>query len=249
MKNPLRKAIIIICAVLLVIAAAFGIYVHDYYHADAEALAVLEQPAPQVEVESVEGRQIVFRPTSPAAGASCGLIFYPGGKVQCEAYAPLMQALAERGIFCVIVRMPCNLAVLDADAAEGIAEQYPEVDRWYLGGHSLGGVMAASYAAGHPDECEGLILLAAYTTKSFAGCSLRALSVYGSEDGVLNMEAYQKNYKNLPPDTKEHVIEGGCHAYFGYYGAQDGDGTPTITRDEQIEQTADVAAAFLKDAD
>ena len=242
-KSLLQKILIIICVVLLAIAAVFGFYVHDYYHADTEALAVLKQPDPQVAVDIVKGKQIVFR---PAVATVSGLIFYPVGKVQYEAYAPLMQALARHGIFCVIARMPCNLAVLDVNAAAGIAELYPEVKHWYIGGHSLGGVMAASFAAGHSDEIDGLILLAAYTTKSLAEGSLRCLSVYGSEDGVLNMESYQKNYKNLPSGTKEYVIEGGCHAYFGNYGIQDGDGTPSITRDEQIAQTADVVAAFLK---
>lgn len=105
-----------------------------------------------------------------------GLIFYPGGKVQYEAYAPLLYHLAENGIFCVLLHMPGNLAVL---------------------------------------------------------------SVYGTEDGVLKQDSYQKDFANLPADTTEVILNGGCHSYFGDYGMQKGDGSPTISREEQIAQTTD----------
>lgn len=82
-----------------------------------------------------DGNIVSFSPQEPTVG----MIFYPGGKVQCEAYAPLMLACAQRGIFCVLVRMPGNLAVLHPDAADGIPEKYPQIESWYIGGHSLGG--------------------------------------------------------------------------------------------------------------
>ncbi len=90
-----------------------------------------------------------------------------------------------------------------------------------------------------------MILLAAYSTKDLCGTSLRALSVYGSEDGVLNRASYEKYRDNLPADCTEVIIEGGCHAQFGSYGAQNDDGTPTISNEEQIRQTAELAAAFV----
>jgi pimeloyl-ACP methyl ester carboxylesterase len=74
-----------------------------------------------------------------------------------------MQACAERGILCVLLRMPGNLAVLDENAADGVAADYPEIDRWYIGGHSLGGAMAARYAAARTwgeNELEGLVAAA-----------------------------------------------------------------------------------------
>lgn len=104
--------------------------------------------------------------------------------------------------------------------------------------------MAANYAAAHSDDYSGLILLAAYSTKDLTQVSLRVLSVYGSEDGVMNRESYKKNWANLPADTTEVILEGGCHAQFGSYGPQDGDGTPTISGEVQIRQTVDAIAAF-----
>lgn len=156
-----------------------------------------------------------------------------------------MRAFAEKGILCALVKMPGNLAVLSPNAADGLRDQHPEITSWYMGGHSLGGAMAASYAAGHAEDFAGVILLAAYSTKDLCGTSLRALSVYGSEDGVLNRDSYEKYRDNLPADCTEVIIEGGCHAQFGSYGAQNDDGTPTISNEEQIRQTAELAAAFV----
>ena len=102
--------------------------------------------------------------------------------------------------------------------------------------------MAASYATSHAGELDGLVLLAAYSTQNLSNSGLAVLSVYGSEDGVLDMEKYEQYRSNLPADTVEVVIDGGCHAGFGRYGAQDGDGTPTISSNEQIARTAEEIA-------
>ena len=136
-------------------------------------------------------------------------------------------------------------AVLNRNAADSIPERFSEVTDWYIGGHSLGGAMAASYAAKHTDELDGLVLLAAYSTADLTDSGLRVYSTYGSEDGVLNREKYEADRTNLPQDTTETVIDGGCHAGFGSYGAQKGDGTPTISAEEQQRQTADALAAWM----
>ena len=158
-----------------------------------------------------------------------------------------MQALAEEGVLCVLTEMPFRLAVLDINAADGVQAMYPEVEKWYIGGHSLGGSMAASYLGAHSDEFDGLILLGSYSTEDLSDKSLKVLSVYGSEDGVLNREKYRANLKNLPDDYREVVIEGGCHAYFGMYGAQDGDGMPSLTAQEQTRITAEEILKTIKE--
>ncbi len=201
---------------------------------------MLEEGVPGVNIEQASDR-IVFTPEAPKAG----LIFYPGGKVEYKAYAPLMAELSKEGILCILLKMPLNLAVLDINAAAGIPAEYPEIGYWMLAGHSLGGAMAASYAAKHSDELDALVLLAAYSTADLTSGGLEVLSVYGSEDGVLNREKYEKYRPNLPSDVRETVIDGGCHAYFGAYGAQKGDGTPRITREEQTAQTVLAILALL----
>ena len=237
-----RKIFIIVTSIVLVIAffvGACAIYLGDYYRADNEAIGAF-LPQGSAWKEEPNGN-IVFEPD----GATTGLIFYPGGKVEHTAYIPLMQACAENGILCVIVEMPFNLAVFDINAADGIQKEYPQIENWYIGGHSLGGSMAASYLEKHTDEYEGLILLGSYSTADLSDDELEVLSIYGSEDQVLNREKYNDNISNLPKDFKEIVIEGGCHAYFGMYGAQEGDGTPSITNEEQIQQTVEYIAQMI----
>ena len=231
---------IIICSVsavvmIAVIAAACGAYLNSYYRADSDSIAAFSADF------TVQGREvadgvIAYEPEKAVAG----LIFYPGGLVEYTAYEPLMQACAEKGILCVLLKMPFHLAVLDMNAADGVQAQFPQIEKWYIGGHSLGGAMASSYAAKHADEFDGVVLLGAYATEDIR--SLNVISLYGSEDKVMNKEKYDEYISNLPADFTEIVIEGGCHAGFGMYGPQDGDGTPAITAAEQIKLTA--AAVF-----
>ena len=105
--------------------------------------------------------------------------------------------------------------------------------------------MAASYADSH-EGWEGLVLLGAYSTADLKDDGIEVLSIYGSNDLVLNREAYGKSRENLRDDAVEYVIEGGNHGQFGSYGIQEGDGAATVTAEEQQAYTADlVAEAFL----
>lgn len=234
-----KRLLKVVAGVLVLMLLACVLYLSDYYHAEPAALEAFA-PVGVIGAETTEGGDRVFGPKD----ASVGFIFYPGGKVDSLAYVPLMRALTEREVLCVLVEMPFHLAVFDMDAAEGIQEQFPQVEDWYIGGHSLGGSMAASYVATCPDDFEGLVLLGSYSTADLSETDLRILSVYGSEDKVMNRENYEKNRENLPKEFTEVVLEGGCHAYFGMYGAQDGDGTPAITNEEQIIRTAEAFAAM-----
>ena len=226
-----KKALLIIFALLLVLTLAVAVYASDYYRAEDAAIAAVtgSHSVGVVRTDDVT----VFTPENPVAG----MIFYPGGKVEHTAYAPLMLALAREDILCVLVRMPLNLAVLDMDAAEGIREWFPDVENWYIGGHSLGGSMAASWAAENAGQLEGLVLLAAYSTADLTETGLDVLSVYGDRDRVMNPQKYAKYLANLPESHRELVISGGNHALFGNYGPQEGDGEATITGREQTAIT------------
>ena len=241
MKKRLITSLSVTLAITLVIIGG-AIYVSDYYHADEEAVFTHTAACDGYKsFEFIDEKTAVFSPD----GATAGLIFYPGGKVEFSSYLPLLAECAERGILCVIIEMPLNLAVLDVNAADGIMEKYPEIKNWYIGGHSLGGSMAASYVEKNANSFDGLILLGSYSTANISSTSLRVLSIYGSEDKVMNREKYDKYKSNLPRDFTEYVIEGGCHAYFGMYGEQENDGRASITPSEQIELTADKILEFI----
>ncbi len=243
-RKPVKRKLIIagvsLFTALAVIFGAFFIYVSDYYHALPQVETVFASND-GVKGDVMDDGNIVYIPDEAIAG----LIFYPGGKVEYTAYAPLMKACAERGVLCVLVKMPFNLAVFDINAADGIAERYPDI-AWYIGGHSLGGSMAGAYLENNLSSFDGLVLLGSYSTADLSHTDLNVLSVYGSEDKVLNKEKYDENKGNLPDDFTEVIIDGGCHAYFGMYGPQDGNGTPKISNEEQIEITADAIAELVK---
>lgn len=235
------KKILCISLMVCLVIGLFGFnYVNDYYHAASEALQALQSTS-TVTVHELKDDTLIFEPEEITAG----FIFYPGGKVEYTAYAPLLHSLAEEGILCVLVEMPLNLAVLDVNAADGIQALYPDVKDWYIGGHSLGGSMAASYLEKHSDTYKGLILLGAYSTSDLSDTDLDVLSIYGSNDHVLNLEKYEAYQSNLPADFTEYIINGGSHAYFGTYGLQEGDGTATITNTEQIATTVKVISDFM----
>lgn len=239
----MKKKIILLVIIVLILSLAGGTayYINDYYHAEETAVSLITTPKENVVVTEENG-VFTFKPQN----ATKGIIFYPGGKVEAKAYAPLMYALAEEGVLSILVTMPGNLAVLDMNAADGICEQHPEIESWYMAGHSLGGSMAASYIVENSQEFDGIILLASYSTADLSDSDLEVLSIYGSNDGVLNMEKYSEYKPNLPSDFEEFIIDGGCHAYFGAYGEQEGDGEAQITREEQIEITVDEITKFIK---
>ena len=227
-----RIALIIVFAVLILCAGSCFIYVNDYYRASEEVNEYFEK-AGNVSVNYIDSGLYLDGP-----GSENALIFYPGAKVEYTAYIPLMYELAENGMDVFIISMPCNLAIFGMDKADDILSEYSYA-HMYLGGHSLGGAIAALYAAKNVDsaDLDGLILLAAYPTKSLAACDMRVLTIYGSEDKVLSMDKVKAGRSLMPADATETVIEGGNHAQFGCYGEQKGDGTAFISAEEQWAQT------------
>ncbi len=240
-KKPHSRIFKVFIALLIALGvfelAAFGalaFYLSDYEHADADAEAAMKS-GHGVQVTRTDD-WVEFAPDKSAADAAdTGIIFYPGGKVEYTAYAPLMRAFASEGYFCAVVKMPFNLALLDKNAAKDVREAHPEITKWIIGGHSLGGVVAANYAA--ISDFDGLFLLAAYSSTDMSDKDIKTASAYGDADGVLNMDEYEASKSNLPPDLAEYVIAGGNHSQFGSYGLQKGDGKATISPEDQREQT------------
>ena len=166
-------------------------------------------------------------------GSETAIIFYPGARVEYTSYAKLMYRLAENGEDTFLLGMPLNFAFLGINKPDSIIEKY-DYSNYYLSGHSLGGVAASMYTSSNPDKIKGLIMLSSYPTKKLPD-GIEYISIYGSEDKVLNIDKYNDSKKYFPDNYKEYVIEGGNHAGFGNYGNQKGDGISKITSDEQEE--------------
>ena len=234
-----KKRIIIPVLLFFFIAVFCAGYISDYYHTYENVQVYLQKKDSVSILEMPDGLYL------DGPGDDAAVIFYPGAKVEYTAYLPLLSDLAERGIDCLLIKMPCNLAFFGQNKAKKIMDSY-EYDHWYLSGHSLGGAMAVSYASGHLESLNGLVLLAAYPTKSLKSDSFSVLSIYGSEDGVLNMEKVEEGKSQMPADYTEICIEGGIHAQFGNYGEQKGDHTAEISRGEQQKQTVDAILDLME---
>lgn len=229
--NKKTKKLIIILSILLVVVISIFIWLSNSYKATSEVKEYLESTN-NVEVFKDSNNFYTFKPKNP----STAIIFYPGGKVDSNAYSPLLFKLAEEGFLVVLIKFPFNLAVFDINAAKLVRDLYPEISNWYLAGHSLGGSMAASHISKNIDRYKGLILLGSYSTVNLSNTNLNIISIYGEFDLILNKKNYLKNLTNLS-SPKEYIISGGNHANFGYYGKQKGDGEALIDRLTQINET------------
>ena len=207
-----------------------------------QAMAELESDDQiQVEIEP----WLVFRPAGSEPQA--GLILYPGRRVDPRAYAPIAREIASQGYLVAIVPMPLNLAVFGAERAREVMAAYPEVKSWAMGGHSLGGAMAARFAYEHVDRVDGLVLWAAYPAESndLVDRELPVVSIYGSLDGLATPDKIESSRALLPAETRCVWIEGGNHAQFGWYRPQAGDKPATISREEQQAQVVDATVKLL----
>ena len=230
-----RKVIItIIIAVFAVVIAASLFYVNDYSHAQKEAADCLEENENVSIIKTSNG--LLF----DGPGNDTALIFYPGAKIEYLAYAPLMMNLSKQNIDCYLVEMPFNLAFFGVNSADEIINT-SNYNHYFISGHSLGGVAASAYVNA-TNKSDGVILLASYPAGEI---SKPALSIYGSEDKVMNAEAYENAKALFKANFTEDVIDGANHAQFAYYGNQSGDGIAKITAEDQQKQTIDDIVRFI----
>lgn len=238
-KFSKKKLIIVLLTILLILTIPIIIYVNNYYKAIPTQFMTVE-PVDAITITTDSNGNIMYKEKN--SNSKVGFIFYPGGKVDEKAYHNLALSCANFDLTTFIVSMPFKLAVFDSNAADDIIKNHPEIETWYIGGHSLGGSMAATYTSKNQETISGLILLGAYSTSEIN--NTKVISIYGSNDKVLNLENYEK-YKTNISYLEEHVIEGGNHSYFGSYGEQKGDGTATITPRTQISYTANLINEFI----
>ncbi|GAB4280549.1 MAG: alpha/beta hydrolase [Candidatus Promineifilaceae bacterium] len=240
-KINIKRILLYAAIVLLAAITGFFIWAETPLQATSEAEAALQSDA---RVIITQDAWITFYPAQETSDTA--LILYPGGRVEAIAYAPPARAIAEQGYLVILPPMPLNFAFLNANVADDIIAAHPEIRHWVIGGHSLGGAMAANYVYNHPGAVDGLVLWASYPAENNDLTdreSLLVLSIYGTNDGQAAKLAAADD--RLPPQTRWAVIEGGNHAQFGYYGRQSGDGEATISHEQQQEQIINATLALL----
>ena len=243
MRKGLRIFLALIGLILVLFAAGFVVWGETPAQPMPEALAALQSDA-QVTVTSAQW--LVFTPAK--SQPTIGFIIYPGGRVDYRAYAPAAHQIAAQGYLVVIVRMPLNLAVFGVNAAQDVQAAYPQIRHWAIGGHSLGGAMAATFARTHPGAVQGLALWAAYPASSddLSNSGLHVVSIFGSQDGLATGEKIDASRPLLPADTTWVQISGGDHAQFGWYGDQAGDNPASISRSDQQAQVVTATLGMLE---
>lgn len=178
---------------------------------------------------------IIFRPKSKEF--KVGLILYPGARVDIQSYSPAARAIAAKGYLVVIIPMPLNLATFGINRASGVIDTFPDIVRWVIAGHSVGGSMAARFIARNPSVVEGLVLWSSHPASddNLSARNLMAVSIYETLDGLSINRKIDDTHHLLPPQTLWVPIEGGTHAQFGWYGPQKGENVATISQKDQQE--------------
>jgi predicted alpha/beta-hydrolase family hydrolase len=236
------RILLAVSSLLILLLLGFVIWGSTPARPMPEALAAIQSNA---QTTVTAGKWLTFQPAG--AQLSTGFIIYPGGRVDYRAYAPAAQSIASQGYLVVIVPMPLSLAVFKPGAAAEVIAVHPEIKHWAVGGHSLGGAMAASFVYTHPAAVEGLVLWASYPAASndLSGSAVRVLSISGTLDGLSTSAKIAASRALLPADTAWMPIDGGNHAQFGWYGLQAGDNPASITRQEQQAQIVRATVDFL----
>jgi hypothetical protein len=236
-----KRILLGLLVVLAVLVIGFVIWALNPLQPTADALAALESDSKVTVTQTND--YVAFMPTETKPTKA--FVFYPGGHVDYRAYAAPLHKLAEQGYLAVLLPVRLNLAFFDVNAADRAIPDFPEIQAWVVGGHSLGGVAASLYAKNNED-LDGMAYWASYPADdALKNSSMKFTSIYGTLD-MGGMENFQNSASLLPADTQFVVIQGGNHSQFGNYGLQPGDNVATISWQEQQAQAVAETARLLE---
>ncbi|MDN4618794.1 alpha/beta fold hydrolase [Paenibacillus sp. PsM32] len=242
--GKIGKILLVILIVLILAAGAAAWYVFTPYTPTSQAEQALVSGTDKIAVQDTE-EWISFSNAKPKGNS---IIFYPGARVKPEAYSVFAHDLAKSGHTVYIMKLPFNFAFFKTDAAQAVIDRHPD-EKFVIGGHSLGGVFAARYAAAHLDHIAGVFFLASYPEQkgNLQKTDIPVLSITASNDGLLKKDTYEAARAFLPQQTVYYSIEGGNHAQFGSYGEQKDDLPAQIDADEQRKQTVNTILGWMKE--
>lgn len=236
-KSKTKKRIIIVAVCLLLAAALVcgGLVIRNFTHVSyaMHSLDEYRQMYPDVTIEELDNDIIKYSPNKDAS--EIGIAFYPGCTVEYFAYSPLLAELAEEGYTVYLFEMPHNVATMAPKRADEIIGKDSDVKKWYISGHSAGGVAAEMYLVDNADKIDGAIIFSSSAKEDMTGVDVPMITVYGSMDKLVG-KSIQRKVGNNPPDTEMYCIEGANHAQFGDYGKQIFDPYADISDEEQRKQ-------------
>lgn len=245
-KSIAKNVLVVVASFLLLSLIGFvGYFIYSYYNsirADEELLSQAKDSDKYGYQENKDNISLI-----PAKPNGTGVIVYPGAFAEPEGYVAVFKTLAENGVGIFVVKSPLNFALLDVGSATKIIKNNPQISKWYVAGHSLGGVAACEYAKSHQSEINGLILLGSYCNGDAKNLNLPVLSISASKDGLTDTTDVANSRDKLPINTEFIVVEGGNHTQFGaFQKLQPGDNPAQTSQSEQTKQIADAIARFIK---
>ncbi|MEG1311342.1 MAG: alpha/beta hydrolase [Romboutsia sp.] len=240
-NKKIKKILKYLPIVLVIAIIGFFIWANNTYEPQAMAhISLISDENISVSKDEF----ITFTPTNMKP--TNGFIFYPGAKVNPESYAPICRNIAKKGYKVVIVDATFNLPILSPNKAKKVIKENNSIKNWVVGGHSLGGTMAAKFAGNNKELVDGVVLLAAYPMNdNLKALNTDVISIWGSKDGVVNFKSLVESKNKLPSHTEFVEIEGANHAQFGDYGVQKGDNEALINQEEQLKITSKDIINFL----
>ena len=246
-RKPVHRGLRVVQTVLialscLVIAAVAWLVP---FSAEAPALAAMKSDGTVTVME--DATEIVMTPTG--VESPVGVFFQPGARVDARAYSATLRPLVESGHLVIIAKQPLGIAFLSTGAFATTRAAHHSVTRWVVGGHSLGGLVAAidaeTFAEAARDPVVGLLFFASYPAKNIAQVNVAVLSISGSNDGLSTPGKIAAAKPTLPAAARYLVVKGAVHAHFGDYGPQQGDGNPAVSHDQARAEIAAGSVAFV----
>jgi len=248
LKRILWRSVFVI---ITIVASLFsGISLQQRWgHAEAmpEAVAIA---VTDDEVSVEDGRFLTLRPRRVAE--RMGLIVYPGAYTDVRGYLPTLRPFAAAGYRVVIAHMPFELAVFGIDRALEIQAANPDVKRWALVGHSIGGTMGTLFASRNPAALAGVIVWDAYPPSfaNFPDYPQPVWLIHRARPDGSPSPVFAAQRGEFPPEARWVPIRGGIHMYFGSFekGGYEEEWAPSVSREEQhaqvVRATLDALAAM-----
>lgn len=229
-----RRLLAVVGSIGLLVVALAGWWLRPF-PADDVALEILGREGVVVDQSATS---IVLEPDGE--DPTSGLIFQPGARVDARAYLNILAPIAEAGHRVVIVKQPLGIAFLATGFAPDWIASNPALT-WAAGGHSLGGVVASG-----AQDAESMLLWASYPMSDITAREGQAVvSVYGTADAIALPERIEASRSDLPESSTLVPVDGAIHSFFGDYGLQPGDGTPTVSRQAAQDEIVDASLGLL----
>ncbi len=229
----LLRILLVILIVILVFFTVVLLYCNKPY---PEAAAIAKEM-------TLIGRDYWF-----IGDSGVGFLLFSGAESDDRSYAYLAKLLHDAGHTVVIPKQRFQMSAFGTGHGREIIDTHPEIKKWILIGHSLGGMPVTHVAETHAEHLTGIVFLATYASADLTGLPFPALRISADHDGVMNNERMDAYAGNLPAGSKSVMLTGANHRGFGGYQSRSKrDGHATMTWQEQNEEAIRLVLAFYEE--